>query len=113
MIFDATVIETEPEVRLRVLGEIDLATVMRFRSALGEAFERGSRVVIDLRAVDFIDSVGVGVLIGAVRRAKRSDIELFIEPSSRVLNVFRQCDVDSVLPIRLTVTEAAADGIST
>ena len=49
-------------VRLLVAGEIDLATVSQFRAALTTAITRHERVIVDLTAVEFLGSTGLGVL---------------------------------------------------
>jgi len=57
---------------LTVNGEIDLYTAPKLREALGEA-DGGADVVVDLRGVRFMDSMGLGVLIGARRRTVEGD----------------------------------------
>ena len=56
---------------VRLHGDIDLATVPHVRAALVDLHERGHRhLLVDLARVDIIDSTGIGVLIGALRRAR-------------------------------------------
>ncbi len=52
-----------------VTGEIDLASIGEFRSALRRVPESHS-MIVDLSGVDFLDSLGVGVLLGARRRRR-------------------------------------------
>ena len=55
--------------RLRLVGEMDAGTVGTFRSALAEVGDTDSgRVILDLGELDFIDSTGLGALVGALRR---------------------------------------------
>jgi len=56
---------------LTVSGEIDLYTAPKLREALTNA-DTGPDVGVDLRAVRFMDSMGLGVLIGARRRTVES-----------------------------------------
>jgi anti-sigma B factor antagonist len=44
-------------------GEIDMSTVGELREAVSDAAEGCERLVLDLSAVDFIDSAGLGVLL--------------------------------------------------
>jgi anti-sigma B factor antagonist len=56
---------------LVVAGEIDIATAPLLRSDLHRIVQSGvSEVAIDMAGVDFIDSAGLGVLIGAVGRLR-------------------------------------------
>jgi anti-anti-sigma factor len=51
-------------------GEIDLASSPELRKALLD--QQASTVVLDLRAVTFIDSSGLGVIVGQQKRAREA-----------------------------------------
>jgi anti-sigma B factor antagonist len=52
-------------------GEIDVYTSPDFRRELQNLVAGAEqRVIVDFRAVDFIDSSGLGVLVGALKRAR-------------------------------------------
>jgi anti-sigma B factor antagonist len=54
------------------LGEIDLAGAPRLGDALSDLIERGSRtVVLDLSAVEFLDSRGIRVIVQAHKQLER------------------------------------------
>ncbi|MGH9075802.1 MAG: STAS domain-containing protein, partial [Acidimicrobiales bacterium] len=53
----------------RPVGELDAFTVSQFRQALGDLAST-PRLLIDLSAVPFVDSAGLGALIGGIRRAR-------------------------------------------
>ncbi|MBW3644458.1 MAG: STAS domain-containing protein [Actinobacteria bacterium] len=55
----------------RPVGELDAFTVGQFREALTE-LGGSRRLVIDLSGVPFLDSAGLGALIGGVRRAREA-----------------------------------------
>ncbi|MBW8824949.1 MAG: STAS domain-containing protein [Acidobacteria bacterium] len=55
----------------RPSGELDAFTVGQFRESLNELGSAG-RVLIDLSGVPFLDSAGLGALIGGVRRAREA-----------------------------------------
>jgi anti-sigma B factor antagonist len=54
-------------------GEIDLATSPQLRDALLHPDARSASVVLDLREVTFIDSSGLGVIVGQQKRAQERD----------------------------------------
>jgi anti-anti-sigma factor len=74
-----------------VRGEVDLSTTPQLREALTEAVESGSPVAVDLRDVPFMDSMGLGALVGARRRAGESGVGFAIisdgGPIVRLLDV--------------------------
>lgn len=55
----------------RPVGELDAFTVGQFREQLNE-LDTEPRLLIDLTAVPFLDSAGLGALIGGVRRAREA-----------------------------------------
>jgi anti-sigma B factor antagonist len=58
---------------LTVSGELDLRTSPDLEGRLGAAFDAGAELVIlDLRQIDFMDSTGLRVLLGAHQRAHES-----------------------------------------
>jgi anti-sigma B factor antagonist len=52
-----------------VTGEVDISTVTRLRERLSELTDGGQTLIVDLNRVTFIDSAGLGTLVGAARRA--------------------------------------------
>ena len=58
---------------LAVYGELDLDGGPQRRQALLQAIDdnHGRRVVVDLEGVDFVDSAGLGVLVGSLKRAEQ------------------------------------------
>jgi anti-sigma B factor antagonist len=71
-----------------VRGEIDMATAPMLRDKLNELFDAGStRILLDCRGLDFLDSSGIGVLI-AVRKRLGDDGALTLEaPQAHVRKV--------------------------
>lgn len=52
-------------------GQIDLYSAPTFKTALVNAIESGkTEIVVDLTGVDFMDSTGLGVLVGAGKRLR-------------------------------------------
>ena len=54
---------------INVSGEIHVQTAPRFAERLSAAIDKGSRaIVLDLRAVEFVDSTGLSVLLNGLRQ---------------------------------------------
>jgi anti-sigma B factor antagonist len=93
-----------------VSGEVDVYTSPALKARLVEAIEEGCpRLVISLDGVGFIDSSGLGVLVGALRRMKERGGDLRIVCSGeQVLKIFRITGLDKVFHIVATLEEAQA-----
>lgn len=91
-------------------GEIDVATAPAMRTRLNELVEAGAtHLVVDLEDVDFIDSTGLGVLVGSLRvaRAGGGDLRL-VCTNSRILKVFEATGLHEIFTIGTTVDDAVA-----
>jgi len=98
---------TPPVVALR--GELDVATVPKFRDALNVLSEDDSVtcVVVDLVEVTFIDSTGLMTLLNALRRMVRRDARLVIACSNpTVLRLFEATRTDATFEIVPTREQA-------
>jgi anti-sigma B factor antagonist len=76
----------------KLRGSLDLATAPTIRAALTDATEKGKHhLIVDLTGLEFLDSTGLGVLIGAHRRTveKNGSFRLIVNdgPISRLLNI--------------------------
>ena len=63
---------------LTLRGEYGLVAQDELRSALLRACEADRLVVVDVKDVTFIDSSGVGILVGAYRRCRESGRRLLL-----------------------------------
>lgn len=67
-----------------VLGELDVALAVELRRAVDAAIAcPGNRIVIDLARVDYIDSTGLGALVGAGNRIEAHAKSLVLRRPSR------------------------------
>jgi anti-sigma B factor antagonist len=91
-------------------GEIDLHSAPGLRAELMRLGEVPlPRLVIDLREVSFLDSTGIGVLVGALKRARdRGGSVHFSACQSRVKRVFEITGLMRALPLFDTREEAIA-----
>jgi anti-sigma B factor antagonist len=93
-------------------GSLDIATSPTVRAALSEASERGDhRLIVDLTNVEFLDSTGLGALIGAQRRAKEYDGEVrLVVKEGQILRLLRITGLLKVFAVFATLPGALADG---
>jgi anti-sigma B factor antagonist len=91
-------------------GEIDVYTAPRLRQALIDLVEGGAtQIVVDMSAVDFLDSTGLGVLVGGLKRVKSNDGELrLVVSQDRIMKIFDITGLAKVFPIFATTGEALA-----
>lgn len=90
-------------------GQVDLATAPRLAEALAQAQAGGiGETVLDLTAVDFLDSVGVGVLVEAAVAARQRGAALSVRGATgwvaRVLEITGVDEYLRVVPARSTGT---------
>jgi anti-sigma B factor antagonist len=75
-----------------VAGEIDLYAAPELKERVARAIEEGrTRLVVDLSEATFIDSTGVGVLVGAQRRLEELGGSLDLVCTNR--NVMRVLEI--------------------
>jgi anti-sigma B factor antagonist len=85
-----------------VRGDLDLDGGENLRAALREAMDEdpARRIVVDLEGVDFMDSAGIGVLVGGRERARGNDGDLVLVATGRgVLRVLALTGLDRVFEI--------------
>src|SRR5918992_993551 len=93
---------------VQVRGEIDVYTAPKLRERLIELVSEGSyHIVVDLEGVDFLDSTGLGVLVGALKRVKSHDGSLsLVCTQDKILKIFEITGLTKVFPIHNSVDEA-------
>ncbi len=92
----------------RPVGELDAFTVSQFRQALAQ-LATSSRLLIDMSAVPFVDSAGLGALIGGIRRARELGGDVAVSCSRPTLTrLLRTTGFDRIVTVAGTVEEAAA-----
>ena len=62
--------ELEDRIVLTPRGELDMASAPELEQAVMPRLQQGSWIVLDLRSLDFIDSSGLRVVVGAHRLAE-------------------------------------------
>jgi anti-sigma B factor antagonist len=100
-----------PHTVLAVKGEIDVYTAPRLREKLVDLVSQGRRqIVVDLEGVDFLDSTGLGVLVGGLKRLRSNGGDLsLVCTQARILKVFEITGMTTVFSISASVDEATAN----
>lgn len=93
---------------IEVAGELDLHSAPGLRAELARAAEATApRLAVDLSGVTFLDSTGVGVLVGALKRTRQAAGEMAIcGAQARVRRVFEITGLIGALPLFATRDEA-------
>lgn len=96
---------------LSVAGEIDIATAPSLRMHLHDLIEQAKlRLIVDLEAVDFLDSTGLGVLVSALKRVRGDQGDLaLVCTRPQILKVFDITGLSRVFAIHETL-DAALNG---
>lgn len=92
----------------RPVGELDAYTVGQFRESLGELASK-PKLLIDMSEVPFVDSAGLGALIGGIRRAREVGGDVAVCCNRPTLTrLLHTTGFDRIVTVTETVDEAAA-----
>jgi anti-sigma B factor antagonist len=107
-VLDIEVEESAAHTLCRPVGELDAYTVSQFREALGGLAEK-QFILIDLSAVPFMDSAGLGALIGGIRRAREAGGDVAVACSRPTLiRLLHTTGFDRIVSVTDSVDAAAA-----
>jgi anti-sigma B factor antagonist len=104
------VVERNGYAVLAVQGEVDVYTAPQFREQLIQLVDQGHRqIVVDLEGVEFLDSTGLGVLVGGLKRVRSQDGDLsLVCTQRRILKVLEITGLTKVFDIHDSVDAAVA-----
>lgn len=112
MTLDATIATALPGPGAAVVtinGHLDTYSAPDVRAALIDAINEGRyRQVVDLTAVTFLDSTGLAVIVGAVKRARAhgGDLVLAVDLEGRTGKVLRITGLHKSIEVRHSVEDA-------
>jgi anti-sigma B factor antagonist len=91
-----------------VAGTIDIYTAPRLRELLIDLVSKDNyQLIINLDQVEFLDSTGLGVLVGGLKRVRAHDGSLdLVCTQERILKIFRITGLTKVFAIHETVDQA-------
>ena len=89
-------------------GEVDAYTSSRFREVMVELIDDGNiRLIVSMAKVEYIDSSGLGALVGGLKRISEKDGKIVLVcDQPQVLKVFEITGLEKVFPIFPSESEA-------
>lgn len=93
---------------VRVHGDIDMTTAPRLREhVIGVVTGGQPKVVLDLQGVEFVDSTGLGVMVGLLKRTRSQGGDLrLVSTRTALRKVLELTALDQALPLSATVADA-------
>jgi anti-sigma B factor antagonist len=97
--------DSDPAV-IRVRGELDSDSARQLRAGIAELVGH-ERTIVDIREVPFVDSAGLGALVGGIRRLREAggSVVLCCTRSS-VLRLLRMTGLDRIVAVTASPAEA-------
>jgi anti-sigma B factor antagonist len=93
---------------LQVTGEVDVSTAPMLREQIRDLAAKGAvHLIADLGRVDFLDSTGLGALVGGLKRLREAGGSLALVISEpRILRIFQVTGLTKVLAVQRSVEDA-------
>jgi anti-anti-sigma factor len=91
-------------VLVRAAGEVDYTSIALLADALADSQAVAAVVVLDLRGVEFIDSMGIGVMLEAHGRAQAHGTEFRVVPGPAALRLINAAGLEGRLAVEHPLT---------
>jgi anti-sigma B factor antagonist len=87
---------------VKLIGEIDISTANSLKEILIKLLEEKEiDIKLDCKELDYIDSTGLGVLIGILKRLKSIDKDIIIiNPKPNISKLFKITGLDKIFIIK-------------
>lgn len=108
--FDITVSRTDSGTILQLMGDIDSFSAKQLQDAIRDLLASGEkRILVSMSKVDYIDSYGLGTLVGGLRRAREHHGDLSItDASEQVVRVLSVTGLHRIFDFSISDEEGAA-----
>ena len=105
--------EQPPWTVLSIRGDLDVVGAPDLRQAVVTAVAEGARLLaLDLSELDFVDSFGIGAVVGALKRLRQRGGDLaLVCPTPRIRRVFEICDLDRILALHDSLDGATGSAV--
>lgn len=92
----------EHAAKVVVSGEVDIYTAQQFKEKLYRIVDSSSMdIVIDCSGLDYIDSTGLGIFVGALKKARLTDRNISLENiRDNIRKLFNITGLDKLFIIR-------------
>jgi len=105
-VLEINIEENEDYTLIQPSGELDAYTVGTFREALARLAEQGD-LLIDLSQVSFMDSAGLGALIGGIRLSRETENAVAVACNKpQLVRLLHTTGFDRIVPVSDSVEEA-------
>ena len=103
-------IEDRPPFRLvRLSGDVDLHSSPKAREVILECLRQKMPLLVDLSAVNYMDSSGVASLVEGYQTARKQGLEFgLVAVAQSAMNVLKLARLDKVFPIHASLEERLA-----
>ena len=93
---------------LRMAGEMDVYTSPKLRQQVADLAENGTiHVIADLRGIEFLDSTGLGALVGSLKRLRvRQGSLMVVTSGGRILKLFQITGLTHAFALHSCVMDA-------
>jgi len=106
---DVTTSDLRGSTLVGIEGEIDLSTASQLEKALLAAAGSGKPLLVDLRKVEFMDSMGIGVLVRTSKKlGEEARAMSIVCAAGQVRRVLTVSGLDAMIPVFADL-DAAAD----
>jgi len=98
----------EKGVIINLQGEVDVYTAPQLKQEIIDQLGKGAnQIIVNLTGVQYLDSTGLGVLIGGLKRTREKDGELtLICPNQRIYRIFEITGLSTIFQIFQSEDEA-------
>ena len=98
----------DQNVIMELTGEIDMKCSLKIKDKFEEVFQQKPHtVIVDMTEVTFMDSSGLAVLVGALKRSRINNSKLKLAGLTKdVLSIFEICRLETIFQIFDTTDEA-------
>lgn len=106
IVLEIDILENEDYTLIQPTGELDAYTVGTFREALARLADQGD-LLIDLSQVSFMDSAGLGALIGGIRLSREAEHAVAVACNKpQLVRLLHTTGFDRIVPVSDSLEEA-------